>query len=117
MANYCYSTYRITGEASELDALYELMTRLEKEKENGNWVGHIVEALNDKIPEHLYVRGWWDELEREEDCISFSLESAWNPIYEAWDFICFKYDSLSAYFIGEESGCEVYLRDIQKISN
>lgn len=33
MANYCYSTYRITGEASELDALYELMSRLEKEKE------------------------------------------------------------------------------------
>ncbi len=25
MANYCDSTYRITGEASELDALYELM--------------------------------------------------------------------------------------------
>lgn len=95
MANYCYSTYRITGEASELDALYELMSRLEKEKENGNWVGHIVEALNEKIPEHLYVRGWWNELEREEDCISFSLESAWDPIYEAWDFICFMYDSLS----------------------
>ena len=33
MANYCYSTYRIIGEASELDALYELMSRLEKEKE------------------------------------------------------------------------------------
>ncbi len=110
MANLCNSTYRITGEASELDALYELMSRLEKEKENGNWVGHIVEALNDKIPEHLYVRGWWNELDREEDCISFSLESAWDPIYEAWDFICSKYDSLAAYFIGEESGCEVYLK-------
>lgn len=108
MANYCDSTYRITGEASELDALYELMTRLEKEKENGNWVGHIVTALNGEIPEHLYVRGWWDDLEREEDCISFHLESAWEPLYEAWDFICSKYESLSAYFIGEEPGCEVY---------
>ena len=87
-----------------------LMTRLEKEKENGNWVGHIVEALNGEIPEHLYVRGWWDELEREEDCICFQLESAWEPIYEAWDFICSKYEALSAYFIGEESGCEVYLK-------
>ncbi|MBO5443911.1 MAG: hypothetical protein J5995_00985 [Muribaculaceae bacterium] len=77
MANYCDSTYRITGEASEINALYELMTRLEKEKENGNWVGHIVEALNEKIPEGLYVRGWWDDLENEGDCISFHLESAW----------------------------------------
>lgn len=50
MANYCDSTYRIAGEASEIKALYELMTRLEKEKEHGNWVGHIVEALNEKIP-------------------------------------------------------------------
>lgn len=25
------------------------MSRLEKEKENGNWVGHIVEALNEKM--------------------------------------------------------------------
>lgn len=93
MANYCDSTYRIAGEAAELDALYELMTRLEKEKENGNWVGHIVESLNGEIPEHLYVRGWWDDLEREEDCICFHLESAWEPLYEAWDFICSKYES------------------------
>lgn len=110
MANYCYSTYRITGETSELDTLYRLMKRLEKEKENGNWVGHIVESLNEKIPEHLYVRGWWSELEMEDDCICFQLESAWDPIYEAWDFICSKYETLSAYFIGEESGCEVYLK-------
>lgn len=110
MANYCDSTYRIAGEASELDALYELMTRLEKEKENGEWVGHIVEALNGEIPEHLYVRGWWDDLERLDDSIRFHLESAWEPLYEAWDFICSKYKSLSAYFIGEEPGCEVYLK-------
>lgn len=111
MANYCDSTYRIAGEASELDALYALMLQLGKEKENGFWVGHIVEALNDgKIPEQLYVRGWWDSIEREQDSISFHLESAWEPLYEAWDFICSKYESLTAYFIGEEPGCEVYLK-------
>lgn len=59
MANYCDSTYRITGDASELDTLYALMLKLEKEKENGNRVGHIVKELNGSIPEHLYVRGWW----------------------------------------------------------
>lgn len=110
MANYCDSTYRIGGDASELDALYALMQKLEKEKENGNWVGHIVEALNGSIPDYLYVRGWWDDLEREENCIRFHLESAWEPLYEAWDFICKKYNNLTAYFIAEEPGCEVYLK-------
>lgn len=110
MANYCDSTYRITGDASELDALFALMQRLDKEKENGNWVGHIVNALNGSRPEHLYVRGWWDELEREDDCIMFRLESAWEPLYEAWDFICNKFKTLKAYFIGEEPGCEVFLK-------
>lgn len=111
MANYCDSTYRIAGEAAELDALYTLMLKLEKEKENGYWVGHIVEALNGgEIPSHLYVRGWWDDIEREEDCIRFHLESAWEPLYEAWDFICSKFETLRAYFIGEEPGCEVFLK-------
>lgn len=112
MANICNSTYRITGEAEELDTLYALMLKLRKEKENGCWVGHIVEALNDgKIPEHLYVRGWWEEdIERGKDYICFSLNSAWEPIYEAWDFICSKFQSLRAYFIGDEPGCEVFLK-------
>ncbi len=109
MANYCDSDYRITGEASELDALYNLMLQLEKEKENGNWVGHIINSLNDNtIPEHLYVRGWWDCLDREEDCIFFHLESAWEPLIEAWDFIASKFQTLQVWFSGEEPGCEVY---------
>ncbi len=110
MANYCDSTYRICGDDSELDALYALMQKLEQENDNGNWVGHIVKALNGSIPEHLYVRGWWDDLEREGNCIRFHLESAWEPLYEAWDFICDKFNELNAYFIAEEPGCEVYLK-------
>ncbi|ROS87174.1 hypothetical protein [uncultured Duncaniella sp.] len=108
MANYCDSTYKITGDASELDALIALMRKLEKEKENGTWVGHIVEALHGSSPKHLYMRGWWEELEREKDCIKFRLESAWEPLYETWDFICKKFNTLQAYFIGEEPGCEVF---------
>lgn len=115
MANYCDSTYRIAGDASELDALYSLMMSLSEKKENGCWIGHIIESLNGEIPEHLYVRGWWDTLERKEDSITFHLESAWEPLIEAWDFICSKYETLTPYFIGEESGCEVFLkRDNEK---
>lgn len=109
MANYADSDYRITGSAEELDALYILMRQLEKEKENGNWVGHIVKALNDDvIPEGLYVRGWWDSLERESDCIYFHLESAWEPLIEVWDFIAAKFDTLQVWFSGVEEGCELF---------
>lgn len=112
MANDCTSTYRIAGDASELDALYNLMVTLGKKPVSDCcWVGHIVKALNDgKIPDHLYVRGWWQDLSREEDHILFNQESAWEPIYEAWDFICSKFKTLHAYFIGEEPGCEVFLK-------
>lgn len=111
MANICTSTYRITGKSSELQALYTLMCRLSREKkENGNWVGHIVEALNGEIPPHLYVRGWWSDLERDCNSLMFNQESAWEPIYEAWDFICSQFKTLSAYFISEESAMEIYLK-------
>lgn len=107
MANNCYSTYRLIGNPEDLDTLYELMTSLENEKENGNWVGHIVEALGGC--DGLYVRGWWSFLSREEDHIEFQLESAWEPLFEAWDFIGGKFN-LDVYFMGEEPGCEVFLK-------
>lgn len=111
MANICISLYVITGDKSELHSLYRLMKKLQKEKEYGNWLGYIIEALNHgEIPQHLYVRGEWNDLKLNEDHISFNLESAWEPLYEAWDFICSKYSTLSAYFSGEESACEVYLK-------
>lgn len=110
MANYCDTTYRIVGEASELDTLQSLMETLKKEKEHGNWVGHLVSALHDTVPEGFYMRGWWDSLERDEHGIMFHLESAWVPMYETWDFICSKFETLRVYFIAEEPGCEIFLK-------
>lgn len=110
MANYCDTTYRIVGEASELDALQSLMETLKKEKEHGNWVGYLVSALSDTIPNDLYVRGWWDSLRRDEHGIEFHLESAWVPMYETWDFICSKFETLRVYFIAEEPLCEIFLK-------
>lgn len=111
MANTCLSTYRITGSDLDLDTLQGVMLHSRRNKENGNWIGHIVEHFNDgKIPEHIHVRGWWSDLSRWEDCLYFSQESAWEPLYEAWDFIAKKLPSLQVYFIGEEPGCELFLK-------
>ncbi len=111
MANYCDSSYTLVGSEKDIKALHELMTKTSKEKQNGNWVGHLVQALNnEEIPEHLYVRGWWDDLNCTGDTITFHQESAWEPLYEAWDFIASKFESIAVYFMGEESGCEVFLK-------
>lgn len=111
MANICDSRYKITGETAEVTALYNLMNNMKVSKTNGNWVGHIVEALNDGvIPDYMYVRGWWDELQLEDNCIIFNMESAWQSLHETWDFICSKYESLLAFFIAEEPGCEIYVK-------
>lgn len=112
MPNYCDSVYRITGDAKEIDALYHLMRQVENEKyKEGNWVGHLVKALNNgEIPESLYVRGWWDDLTSDKDGIRLHQESAWEPLYEAWNYIASKFNNLEVYFIGEEPGCEVFLK-------
>ena len=111
MANYCDSSYTLVGQEEEIKALHELMTKTSMEKQNGNWVGYLVKALNnEEIPEHLYVRGWWDDLNCTGDTITFHQESAWEPLYETWDFIASKFESVKVYFMGEESGCEVFLK-------
>lgn len=113
MANICDSTFRITGDPAELDALRDLMLSLKDEHSadgSSYWVGHIVKALNNNIiPDGLYVRGWWNSVEREDNCLCFQLESAWSPLTKAWDFICSKYETLNAYFVAEERGCEIYV--------
>lgn len=111
MANYANSMYRLTGDQTELKALYELMTSISKEKDNGNWVGHIVQNLNNgEIPDCIYVRGWWDELELDEEGLSFHQESAWAPLYEAWDFIASKFKTIKVYFLGDEPECALFLK-------
>lgn len=112
MANICTSDYRIVGETAELDKLYSLMKEIEQTAEESHYlVGVIIKALNgDSIPDNLYVKGDWSNLERQEDCISFHQESSWETLYQAWDFICSKFDGLTAYFIGEEPGFDVFVK-------
>lgn len=111
MANICISIYRIEGETADITALYNLMSRLRDTKENGNWVGHIIEELSGGvIPNHIYPRGWWSELKLESDNLTFQLESAWESLHDTWDYICSKFESLSAYFSAEEPGCEIYVK-------
>lgn len=111
MANWCFCTYRIGGDRDELDNLYNLMKKIEKEnRENGNWAGYIMEELFDIDSTQLYLRGFWEDLTQEEDCIHFRFECAWGPYIEEWDRICGAYRTLRAYFSCYEPGMGITLK-------
>lgn len=108
MANICISNYRIAGVPSELDTLHSLILKIGDEK--GRAVRHIVEAVNGSVPSDLSVRGEWSNLNKEVDSISFDEQSAYAPLYEAWDLICSKFKTLKVYFAAEEADDQLFIK-------
>ena len=117
MANYCDTSYVVEGNKEELDNLYNIMYKLQNmEKplvENGfgtTWLGCLIVELGGHF-EDYYCKGEWACLERQEDTIRFSTESAWQPPFDTIGLLQEKFPSLSFYFIAEEPGCEVFLKN------
>jgi hypothetical protein len=109
MANICTTNYVIEGEKKELDALYETMKKLQ-ESEASTGLGLLVEALG-KDPNEVMCRGGWTELERKDDTLRVTFETAWTPCYEVKDLLKATYPSLRIYYKAVEPGCEVYLKN------
>ena len=105
MANICTTNYVIEGEKKELDALYETMKRLQ----NPN-LGQLVKALG-KNPDEVLCRGEWSELERQDETLRMTFETAWTPCYEVTNLLKTTYPSLRIYYKAVEPGCEVYLKN------
>lgn len=105
MANICTTNYVIEGEKNELDALYETMKNLQ-----GQALGQLVKALG-KDPDEVMCRGEWSDLERQDDTLRMTFETAWTPCYEVTDLLKEKFPSIHIYYKAMESGCEVYLRN------
>ena len=105
MANICTTNYVIEGEKNELDALYETMKNLQ-----GQALGQLVKALG-KDPDEVMCRGGWTELERKDDTLRMTFETAWTPCYEVTDLLKTTYPSLRIYYKAVEPGCEVYLKN------
>ena len=117
MANYCDTSYVVEGNKEELDNLYNIMYKLQNmEKplvENGfgtTWLGCLIVELGGHF-EDYYCKGEWACLERQEDTIRFSTESAWQPPFDTISLLQEKFPSLSFFFIAEEPGCEVFLKN------
>ena len=105
MANICTTNYVIEGEKNELDALYETMKNLQ-----GQALGQLVKALG-KDPDEVMCRGEWSDLERQDDTLCVTFETAWTPCYEVTNLLKTTYPSLRIYYKAVEPGCEVYLKN------
>ena len=105
MANICTTNYVIEGEKNELDALYETMKNLQ-----GQALGQLVKALG-KDPDEVMCRGEWSDLERQDDTLRVTFETAWTPCYEVTDLLKAAYPSIRIYYKAVEPGCEVYLKN------
>lgn len=117
MANYCDTSYVVEGNKEELDNLYNTMYKLQNMEqplvENGfgtTWLGCLITELGGNR-EDYYCKGEWACLERQGDTIKFSTESAWQPPFDTIGLLQEKFPSLSFYFIAEEPGCEVFLKN------
>ena len=105
MANICTTNYVIEGEKNELDALYETMKNLQSQG-----LGQLVKALG-KDPDEVMCRGEWSDLERQDDTLRMTFETAWTLCYEVTDLLKSAYPSIRIYYKAVEPGCEVYLKN------
>lgn len=117
MPNICTAYYVIEGEKTELDALYETMTSLQAMEqplvENSfgpTWLGCLVKALGGN-PKEVLCRGEWMDLERADDTLRVTFETAWTPCYEVTALMKSTYPSLHIYYKAEEPGCEIYVKN------
>ena len=117
MPNICTAYYVIEGEKKELDALYETMTSLQAMEqplvENSfgpTWLGCLVKALGGN-PKEVLCRGEWMDLERADDTLRVTFETAWTPCYEVAALMKGTYPSLHIYYKAEEPGCEIYVKN------
>ena len=112
MANICTINYVIEGEKQELDALYGIMKDLQ-EKGDVDYpvgLGSLVEALGRKS-EDYECRGGWTDLERQDNTLHMTFETAWTPCFEVTALLKEVYPSIRIYYKAEEPGCEVYMKN------
>ena len=117
MPNICITHYVIEGEKKEIDALYETMTSLQAMEQplvasnfGPTWLGCLVKALG-KNPEEFLCRGEWMDLERADDTLRVTFETAWTPCYEVAALIKNTYPSLHIYYKAEEPGNGIYVKN------
>ena len=117
MPNICTTNYVIEGKQEELDALYQKMSELQEMEQSlvennlgPTWLGCLVKVLG-RNPEDVLCRGIWIELERQDNRLQMTFETAWTPCYEVTQLMKTVFPSLQFFYKAEEPGNEVYLKN------
>lgn len=106
MPNWCATRYRLTGEgAVKLNNLID--ENRKNEKENWDWLGHIVRQLGGDEGK-LYCRGWITDYELKDGELTIDCDTAWGELNEWREFVQEKLDT-KIFYVAEEPGCDVYL--------
>ncbi len=109
MPNICTTDYVFEGEERELNALYNTMNNLQNQEKDG--LDDLAQALGKKSSDLLDCRGGWISLERADDTLRTTIESAWTPRYELHTILKETYPTLCIYYKAEEPGCEIYVKN------
>ena len=116
MPNWAYTQYIATGDKEQLQKLLAVMDELECMKAPGlhkngfgpTWLGNLVIKLGGDW-EKIYCRGSWDNLQLTDDCIMFSVESAWGELNEVRHLIEAHFPGIRLYYQSEEPGMGIYV--------
>lgn len=110
MANWCKTEYTFTGDRKSLEGIYALMQGLEeteisdKESDFGNtWLGRIAKALG-RDRQTIKCRGSWEDLCLNDETLTFTTWTAWQPPYELMELLRLKYPGVEYFYFGEEPG-------------
>lgn len=112
MPNWCNTTYKIVGDDKELNALMDILNRMDNRKEPqisngfGNlWLGELINELGYDWNKYR-CRGEIYGFDYEDGIISIYQNTAWCEQEGVRDAIQQKYPSLKVYYLDEEPGCE-----------
>lgn len=116
MANNCMTDVTILGPENQIEKLYSVMEKLNREKKpsdgwsyGSTWLGNIISALGGN-PDVIYCRGYFFELaRRDNNSLEFSCDSAWSEPHEFFDFLRDVLPEIDIYFYAEEGGCDYYV--------
>lgn len=116
MPNWCNTTYKIMGEATEIADLYKKLKELEEMPEplveNGFGkliLGCVIKHFGGDW-EQIYCRGEIDSLEQcGDNMLQIGTMTAWGDMPKVWDFVLQSYPSMTYVYITEEPGMQYYV--------
>lgn len=114
MANWVDTSYHITGNAKDMEDLYELIRSfidgkrepMEKDADK-SWEGNIVLALGESV-ENKYIRGFIRYVDFDGEVLTLDADEAWQ-VTDFEEILRSHYKDMEILYMGEEWGDEYFI--------